>query len=87
MKEPKYQKLQNNQKQNKKYDFFQEGILPEKEDIKKLKNKSSKKDNKRPPFSLPAELEQKNPQILKTTTISFLFLPKIIPAQMNQRKK
>ena len=57
MKKPK---IEDNQKQIINYRFLQEQerILLEKEDIKKIENGCPKKVDKRPRFSLPAELEQ-----------------------------
>ena len=61
MKIPKNQKLEEEEDQNKKYNFFEEGLFPEKKEIKKIKNKSSHKENKRPPFTLPEDMKQKKP--------------------------
>ena len=60
MKEPKYSKFEDNRNQNKKYNFFQEGLFPEKKDEQKLKNKSSQKKNQRPLFSLPQQIDRKS---------------------------
>ena len=59
MKEPRISKFKDNKNQNQDYKFFEEGILPEKKDEKKLKNKSSQKKNQRPTFSLPNEIDKK----------------------------
>ena len=60
MKEPKYSKFKDNRNQNKNYNFFQEGLFPEKKDEKKIKNKSSQKNNQRPIFSLPQQIDRKS---------------------------
>lgn len=54
MKEPKYVKYEEDSKDNpgKRYNFFEEGLFPEKEDEKKLKNKSSQKKQQKFPFSI-----------------------------------
>ena len=87
MKEPKYQKLEENQNENEKYDFFQKGILPEKEDIKKLKNKSSKKDGKRLVFSLPVELEQKKPPSTQNDDDLLPFFAKDYPNSNEEKEE
>ena len=86
MKEPKYQKFQDNH-ENQKYGFIQEGIVPEKEDIKKLKNKSSKKEAKRPPFSLPAELEQKKPPNTQNDDDLLPFFAKDYPSSDEEKEE
>ena len=86
MKEPKYQKFQDNH-ENQKYGFIQEGIVPEKEDIKKLKNKSSKKEEKRPPFSLPAELEQKKPPNTQNDDDLLPFFAKDYPSSDEEKEE
>ena len=59
MKEPKYIKYEDNQKASKRYNFFEEGLFPEKEEEKKIKNKSSQKKKQKPPFSMPADIDNK----------------------------
>ena len=59
MKEPKYIKYEDNQKASKRYNFFEEGLFPEKEEDKKIKNKSSQKKKQKPPFSMPADIDNK----------------------------
>ena len=61
MKEPKYVKYEDdtNDNQGKRYNFFAEGLFPEKEDEKKLKNKSSQKKQQKYPFSIPNEEDKR----------------------------
>ena len=87
MKEPKYQKLEYNQNQNKKYSFFQEEILREKEDIKNVKNKTPKKDGKKPPFNLSAELEQKKPPNTQNDDDVLSFFTKDYPSSNEEKEE
>ena len=59
MKEPKRPKFEDNKEQNEQFAFFKDGLLPEKNEIKKIKNKSSNKEDKRIPFSLPNNISPK----------------------------
>ena len=63
MKEPKFPKLEDLPKDNK-YDFFADGILPEEDDEKRDKNRSSRKKN-RIQLSLPADKFKKIPNTQK----------------------
>ena len=59
MKDPNYIKFEDNQFQSKKYNFFDEGLFPERADEKKYKNKSSQKKQQKLPLSLPNEINKK----------------------------
>ena len=86
MKEPKYVKYEEDSKDNqgKRYNFFEEGLFPEKEDEKKLKNKSSQKKQQKYPFSLP---EQEKKRISNTQKEDLLpFFAKNYPSSSESKE-
>ena len=87
MKEPKNHKKEENEAKNKKYNFFEEGLFPEKEDIKKMKNRSSRKENKRPPFSVPNDLEQKKPPNTQNDDDLLPFFAKDYPSSSDSKEE
>ena len=86
MKEPKYVKYEEDSKDNqgKRYNFFEEGLFPEKEDEKKLKNKSSQKKQQKYPFSIA---EQENKRISNTQKEDLLpFFAKNYPSSSESKE-
>ena len=60
MKGPKYSKFEDNKDEINNYNFFQVGLFPEKEkeNSKKIKNRSSQKKNQRPSLSMPNDVDK-----------------------------
>ena len=87
MKEPKYVKYEEDSKDNqgKRYNFFEEGLFPEKEDEKKIKNKSSQKKQQKYPFSIP---EQEKKRISNTQKEDLLpFFAKNYPSSSESKEE